>query len=98
MKTLTFAIVTFLCLALCQCSIEPVVYSDVKGRDVAWLGGSLLTKSKGMERRIVRADGTVLESKTGERNETAVPVTGAMVGMGETLLNKAPGVVNALKK
>jgi hypothetical protein len=98
MKTLTFAILSFVCLALCQCSIEPVVYSDAKGREVAWLGGSVLTKSKGLERRIVRADGTVLESKTAERNETAVPVTGAMVGMGETLLNKAPGVVNALKK
>lgn len=88
MKTLTFIALTFLCLALCQCSIEPVVYADDKGRDVAWLGGSLLTKSKGMERRIVRADGTVLESKTAERNETAVPVTQGMIGLGGQIVGE----------
>ena len=74
--------VSFVCLALLMsiltllltsCSIAPVVYTDAKGRDVAWLGGSLVTRSKDHMASITRPDGTVISTRTVGKDETAVP-------------------------
>ena len=60
-------------LSLCSCTISPVVYTDAKGRDVAWLGGSLVTKSKEQFASITRPDGTVITHQIVGKDETAVP-------------------------
>lgn len=62
-----------LSLFLVSCTINPVVYTDGQGRDVAWLGGSAITKSKDAITSITRADGTVIYSRTIGKDETAVP-------------------------
>jgi hypothetical protein len=62
-----------LLLLLCACTINPVVYTDAKGRDVAWLGGSAITKSKDHMASITRPDGTVITTRTVGKDETAVP-------------------------
>jgi hypothetical protein len=73
MKTSILTLTLILISSAVSCTISPVVYTDSKGRDVAWLGGSAITKSKDHMASITRPDGTVISTRTVGKDETAVP-------------------------
>jgi hypothetical protein len=91
-QTLLFAIAS-----LSGCTLQPFTYKDQK-REIASLGGSILTKSKNQTSRIVQPDGTVIESSIEGKNETSVPVMQATTAFGEALLNKTPGIVDSIQR
>lgn len=77
-------------ILLVGCTIEPFSYRDAKGREVASLGSSLLTKAAQRDLRITRADGTTIESRTSTKDETKLA---AVIG-NQALMNKAAPIAS----
>lgn len=96
MRTLFFALLTFTCVALCQCTVEPFHYADGK-RELTSLGMSLLTKTKAQSRTITKGEMTMMSASEG-KNEVGMPMIstmGALVGQG---IKEAGDIGNSLVK
>lgn len=95
MKTKILAVIVWLAfiammILLAGCTIEPLIYTDAKGREVASLGSSLLTKATQRDLTIRKADGTTIESRTTGKDETKA----ASVIGNQTLMNKAAPIAS----
>lgn len=67
-------ILASLSLLLCACTVHPFTYRDAT-REVASLGGSIMTKSKSESAYLEKPDGTKMSYTVSGKNETSVPNT-----------------------
>lgn len=75
----------FSLLSCISCTINPIVYTDAKGRDAAWLGGSVGTKADYETASITRPDGTVITHSRHGKDEVAIPRAYMQARLGEAL-------------
>lgn len=86
-----------LALLLASCTVEPTLYRDSKGREVASLGGSLFTKSTAKELTITKADGTVITSRTQGVDETKTASVWSNLHMLNAIKPAVSGAAEAMK-
>jgi len=82
---------------LCSCTVNPTLYTDTKGRMVATLGGSALSKAGYEAASITLPDGAVLSMTRHGKDETRIPISQAQLGLAEMGVKAAAGVVRAAK-
>jgi hypothetical protein len=79
------AVLYLLACALAACTVNPIVYTDAKGRAAAWLGGSVGTKATEEYASITRPDGTVITHMRKGKDEVAIPRAYMQAKLGEAL-------------
>lgn len=80
-------------LALCACTVHPFTYRDAS-RDIASLGGSIMTKSKTESATLTKPDGTTMSYTSNGKNEVSVPNNMIAAGLATDLAGIQAGVTN----
>lgn len=92
MNMLHFAFLTFVCLALCQCTVA---------RGTGWTYASVGADAGKVEVQNDTLTITDLKQSDGLKHGTQalkdITRLQAMFGLGETLLNKTPGIINSVQ-